>query len=171
MSWAPRRLRARKLLSYVPAVLFTIVAMVSVARAFASARRYSQEVLESTQLLAEGNELRGSIATAQSSVRGFAIAGRDEYLEPYHYAEHELRRKRLEVGTTWTARPVQRAQVMRALDLFFKWRNETAEPLIAARRVPTRETTELLIRGGATLERANQLLSDVIESERHLLQI
>lgn len=169
MSWAPRRLRARKLLSYGPAVLFTIVAVVSVARAFASARRYSQDVLESTQLLSEGNELRGSIATAQSSVRGFAITGRDEYLEPYRYAEHELRRKRLEAGTTWAARPAQRAQVIRALDLFFKWKHQTAEPVIATRA--SAESTTLLVRGGPTLERANQLLGEVIENERNLLQI
>src|SRR5690606_38185020 len=127
-----------------------------------SALRYSEEVLESTQLLVEGNELRGSIASAQSAVRGFAITGREEYLVPYHYADRELQHERVVAGATWAARPMQRAQVARALDLFFQWKDEVAEPAIHARRPSEAETMTLFLRGRPILERAHQLLGEVV---------
>lgn len=169
-SWSPRRLRSRTLLSYVPALVVTLIAAVLVAYAFAVVRRYNDQVLESARIIALGAELRRELSTAQSSVRGFVLTGEEPLLDPYRRAHCEIERHRASLASDWPHRPVQQDLVARAIRLFTRWRYETAEPAIAARRPPETDTTELVARGHPLLEEADRLLQKALQEERTLLQ-
>lgn len=171
MFWTPRRLRARTLLSYLPALLVTIVAAILVSHAFSRAQRYSDQVLASTRFLSIANELRARMATAQSAVRGFAITGDESYLEPYHDAETALRTRFETLNEVWAARPHLQERVTRALRLFFEWRETIAEPVIEARRPPAAETIHLIVRGNPLMDQADRLVAEVVREERELLQV
>ncbi len=167
----PRRLRARTLLSYLPALLVTIVAAILVSHAFARAQRYSEQVLESTRFLSIANEVRARMATAQSGVRGFAITGDESYLEPYRDAEMELRTHFETMSGAWAARPHVQERLGRALSLFFEWRESIAEPVIEARRPPAAETMHLIVRGNPLMDEADHEVAEVTHGERELLRI
>jgi diguanylate cyclase (GGDEF)-like protein len=149
-----------------------MAAAIFVAYTFGVVRRSNEQVLQSTRLIARVSQVRSEISSAQSSVRGFALTGKQSFLDPYRTALYELARWRDSLDGEWSSyRPEQRARVAQALELFFRWRDEIAEPVIEAHRPPTAETTALLVQGSPLLEEANGLLDGVSRRERDLLRV
>jgi CHASE3 domain sensor protein len=111
--------------------------------------------------------LRAEIATAQSSVRGYTLVGRPQFLEPYRHAVPAVRRAIDDVNSAMG--DDNRERIDSVESIFGEWMRRFAEPTIALVRTDRRADAEALARTGngkRRIDRIRVLLADEIAEER-----
>ena len=111
--------------------------------------------------------LRAEIATAQSSVRGYTLVGRPQFLEPYHAAVPAVDSALDDVRSAMS--DDNRERIDSVARTFGEWRRRFAEPTIALVRNDRTEDAEALARTGKgkrRIDRIRLLLADEIAEEQ-----
>jgi CHASE3 domain sensor protein len=130
---------------------------------FAISDRVQEEEDSVTALQA----LRAEIATAESSVRGYALVGNAQFLEPYRLAVPAVDEGFNDVNAA--LEEDERARIATVKSIFGEWRRIFAEPTIALMRQGRSEDAETLAETGRGKRRMDQikvLLADEIAAER-----
>lgn len=127
----------RLLLAYAVPLVVTMAAAVFVYRAFLESTQSARAVLESAKATSAVQRLLTLVVDAETGMRGFLLTGKDQSLAPYHAAIEELGAQREELARLVAHEADQMSRVRHIERLFSSWRNEVAEPSIAARRTST----------------------------------
>lgn len=111
--------------------------------------------------------LRAEIATAQSSVRGYQLVRRRQFLEPYRRAVPAVGRAIDDANSAMS--DDNRERIDSVESIFGEWRREFAEPTIALVRQGRREDAAALARTGEgkrRIDRIRVMLADEIAEEQ-----
>jgi CHASE3 domain sensor protein len=111
--------------------------------------------------------LRAEIATAESSLRGYTLTGRQRFLEPYRLAVPAVRDAVDDVKAAMS--DDNRDRIDSVERLFGEWRQRFAEPTIGFVRNDRRQDAEALAqtgRGKVRIDRIGALLADEIAEEQ-----
>ena len=111
--------------------------------------------------------LRAEIATAQSSVRGYTLVDRPEFLDPYRAAVPAVRDAIEDVNSAMG--DDHRKRIDSVESTFGEWRRHFAEPTIALVRQGRNEDAEALARTGSgkrRIDRIRALLAAEIAEEQ-----
>lgn len=99
--------------------------------------------------------LRAEIATAQSSVRGYTLVDRPEFLNPYRAAVPAVRKAIDDVNSAMG--DDNRERIDSVESIFGEWRRHFAEPTIALVRHGRNEDAEALARTGSGRRRIDRI--------------
>jgi CHASE3 domain sensor protein len=130
-------------------------------------RGLEQQVRTEEESIIGLQSLRAEIVTAQSSVRGYTLVGRERFLVPYRVAVPAARRRIAEVRSSIEAD--ERPRVARIEALFGEWRRRFAEPTIALVRHGRTDAAQELAQTGSgkrRIDRIKVLLADVVAEEQ-----
>src|SRR5687767_12587894 len=111
-------------------------------------------------------ELRGEVLTAQSALRGFQQVDQPRFLRPYRGALPRIERH-LERLRAMLEAP-ERATLTEVAAVFEHWREQFAEPGLAAQRAGREEELDALVRSGQgkrRIDRIKVLLADMSRRE------
>ena len=111
--------------------------------------------------------LRAEIVTAQSSVRGYTLVGRERFLGPYRVAVPAVRRTIADLRSSINGD--EGARVTRIEAIFRDWRRRFAEPTIALVRRGRTDAAEALARTGSgkrRIDRIKVLLARAVAEEQ-----
>lgn len=178
----PRRLRSKTLAVYVPAFVLAVVAAMAVRGAFSKTAEASLRLEHSHEVISRAQHLAAAVAQAQSSMRGFVIAGADDFLTPYAQANQEVAETRAKLLELLRERPAQVARLRRAVDLYLDWQQRAAEPAIVARRQrlllgneapPNLPAPERFVsdgQGKRKIDEFHRILDELVAEEEHVLE-
>jgi two-component system, OmpR family, sensor kinase len=130
-------------------------------------RALEQRVRREAESIIALQALRAEIVTAQSSVRGYTLVGRPQFLEPYRAAVPAVRRLLGDVRSTIERDEIDQIGGLEAI--FDDWRRRFAEPTIALVSQGRSAEAEALARTGSgkrRIDRIKALLRDQIAEEQ-----
>lgn len=127
-------LRSKILLGFLVPIGLAAIAATVVYQVLESSLSTSKRVAQSNQVVATANALTRFILDAETGERGFAITGKDIFLKPYIDAARSIEQTAARLRELVAGNPAQLQRIEDALALFQRWKDEVAEPVIAARR-------------------------------------
>ena len=137
-----------------------LVLILAVATAlFFTGRALENRVRNEAESIIALQELRAEIVTAQSSVRGYQLVGRERFLEPYRLAVPAVRSTLRDVRGTIEADELERVAGVEAV--FGEWLRRFAEPTIALVRQGRYEQAEALARTGSGKRRIDAIKAEL----------
>ena len=86
------------------------------------------------RVIGEGNRILASMVDMETGMRGFLVAGREEFLEPYHGGKKVFEETISQLKMTVSDNPAQVARLVEIEKLKADWLRNAAEPQIAKRR-------------------------------------
>jgi PAS domain S-box-containing protein len=126
-------------------------------------RTTSAAVIATYALLDDSSELTRLVIDQETSMRGFALARDEAFLEPYLLAGGEARRLLASLGARVAADPEQLGRLTRTQAVLDDWETNAAGPIIAAARAGG--DPGAIVRSGA-----GQRRTDVIRAELRAFQ-
>jgi signal transduction histidine kinase len=167
---ADNRLRTL-LLRAVTAQTTALVLILAVATGLLiTGRALEHRVRQEAESIRALQELRAEIVTAQSSVRGYTLVGREQFLEPYRLAVPAVSRTLADARSA--VEQDELGRVARVEAVFGEWRRRFAEPTIAFVRAGRVEAAEALARTGSGKRRIDgikaELAALVAQEEREI---
>jgi two-component system OmpR family sensor kinase len=134
-------------------------------------RGLERQVRDEEDTIIRLQALRADIVTAQSSVRGYTLVGRERFLGPYRAAvpaaRHRIARLRA------TIEPDERDSVASIEAVFGEWRRSFAAPTIRLVRQGRGDAAEALARTGQgkrRIDRIKRVLVDLVAEERREIE-
>lgn len=129
--WRCIPLRAQLMIGFIVPVILISISSLVVYRGLNETEAKSTLVEQSLMSIALQNMLLNAVLEAETGERGFVITGKSEFLQPYHQAlgnftDAATRLKNL--------RPDEVAEIAQIEDLFNRWLNEVAKPVISRRQ-------------------------------------
>ena len=126
---------------------------------FFTGRALEHRVRSEAESILALQELRAEIVTAQSSVRGYTLVGRERFLEPYRLAVPAVRTTLRDVRATVEADELERVAGIEAV--FGEWLRRFAEPTIALVRDGRVAQAEALARTGSGKRRIDRVKAEL----------
>jgi signal transduction histidine kinase len=159
------------LLRAVAAQTIALVLILAVATGLLfTGRALEHRVRREAESIRALQELRAEIITAQSSVRGYTLVGREQFLDPYRLAVPAVSRTLAHAGEL--VEQDERDRVASVAAVFAEWRRRFAEPTIALVRQGRIEAAEALARTGSGKRRIDSIKAEltalVAEEEREI---
>lgn len=128
------RLRTKLLTGFaIPVVAIAIIAVV-VFNSMASLLRANHLVDNTHKVIGEGKEILSSMVDMETGMRGFLIAGKDEFLEPYFAGQEVFTKTISELKKVVNDNPRQVARLKQIEKIKENWISQAAEPQIEMRR-------------------------------------
>lgn len=127
-------LKNKLLGGFLVPVIAIIIIVIIVYTSVNSLLRANFWVNHTHEVIAEGEQLLASMVNMETGMRGFLIAGKDEFLEPYVAGNKVFKRSVNDLKQTVSDNPRQVARLTTIEKLKDKWINDAAEPQIAIRR-------------------------------------
>nr|WP_245231196.1 CHASE3 domain-containing protein [Zongyanglinia huanghaiensis] len=91
--------------------------------------------VEHTQkVLGQSNAIVASAVDMETGLRGYLLAGREEFLEPYNAGQDSAYQALAELAVTVSDNPPQVDRLNEAADVLKEWQVNVADPMIALRR-------------------------------------
>ncbi|MCH7690139.1 MAG: CHASE3 domain-containing protein [candidate division Zixibacteria bacterium] len=91
-------------------------------------------VIHTYEVIADANELLSHAVDMETGMRGFLLAGKDEFLDPYNQGGKKFFESSAKLKETVNDNPAQ-VQLLREIETTISdWRAEIVEPIIALRR-------------------------------------
>ena len=126
-------LRTIVLFGLVAMIVLTAVGAAVIYRAIAVTGQASEQITRTTEIRAAGERLVELIGDAQSGERGFLLTGNERFLDPYTDALTAVPQTETQLYALLDDRgQIERVRAVEAL--FTRWRDQVAQPEIAARR-------------------------------------
>lgn len=108
--------------------------LVSVDQANKTLADSSAWVEHTYRVLGQASQILGSVVDIETGMRGFLLAGDDEFLEPYIGGQEFFKKAIAELQQTVSDNPPQVARLQQAESLISDWIRTVTEPAIALRR-------------------------------------
>ncbi|MCH8804894.1 MAG: CHASE3 domain-containing protein, partial [Planctomycetes bacterium] len=110
------------------------VAAVSVADSIKTIGETTKWVDHTHEVIAEANAILASAVDMETGMRGYLLAGRDEFLDPYTHGQKEFAEKVAALQKTVDDNPAQVQLLGQARATINEWQEKVTEPTIALRR-------------------------------------
>lgn len=168
-------LRTKLLSGFAIPVAAIIIIAIVVYSSVNSLLRANYWVDHTHKVIGEGNALLGSMVDMETGMRGFLIAGKEEFLNPYIAGKQVFSKTITELKQTVSDNPRQVTRLENIEKLKDKWIVEAAEPQIKLRREVTdgeaaaKQFKELSARTVGK-EKFDALRATLTEVDRSLLQ-
>ncbi len=141
-----------------------------------SITRTNERVEHTHEVLSDAANIVGSAVDMETGMRGFLLAGKDEFLEPYRNGEKATYEGIAELQNEVSDNPKQVARLDEVRTVLKEWQANDAEPLIEFRRGigESRSMNDLaeLVgegRGKQYFDKFRQLMADFAAEERALM--
>lgn len=169
----------RKILAgiYLPVVLLVVLSAIS----FVSVRSIteSSDWVEHTQeAISSSEHILVSAVNMETGLRGFLLAGKDEFLEPFEAGSTEAFKSINDLKIKVSDNPKQVERLGKIEDLLSRWKSEIAEPEIRLRREVTnslgmQEIVEIVqeARGKALFDQMRSHIAAFQNEELQLMEI
>lgn len=169
----------RKILAgiYLPVVLLVVLSAIS----FVSVRSIteSSDWVEHTQeAISSSEHILVSAVNMETGLRGFLLAGKDEFLEPFEAGSTEAFKSINDLKIKVSDNPKQVERLGKIEDLLSRWKSEIAEPEIRLRREVTnslgmQEIVEIVqeARGKALFDQMRSHIAAFQNEELRLMEI
>jgi methyl-accepting chemotaxis protein len=108
---------------------------------FAQTEQSAKWVDHTTHVLEAADSIVSAAVNMETGMRGFTIAGEDEFLEPYIAGQESFAEQMSSLQTTVSDNPPQVARLKEAETVLNDWQIKVAEAQIAARRTVGTSTT------------------------------
>lgn len=134
---------------------------------------HTHEVIES------GEAIMASMIDMETGMRGFLVAGKDQFLEPYEAGQEIFDRTITELKKTVDDNPAQVSRLEKIESLEKEWQRDAAEPQIEARRAVTSGAATMddvvaIIqqgRGKASMDAIRAKMAEFIGEEKKLIVV
>ena len=165
-------------ISYGMAPLILLVAVMGVIGLFSlwNIQRTSTWVNHTFVVLQEAEQIVGSAVDMETGMRGYLLAGKEEFLEPYASGEADTYKRIAELKKTVSDNPRQVARLGRIEQVLRDWQSNETEKQIQMRRdigdAPTMNDISKLVgeaRGKTYFDRFRKQVALFIEREEKLL--
>ncbi len=140
--------------------------------------RQTTEWVEHTyEVIAQANSIVASAVDMETGMRGFLLAGQEEFLAPYYEGQKQFREKTAALQKTVDDNPAQ-VQILKEIqDSIDEWQKNAAEPAIALRKkigaAKTMDDMADLIgeaKGKAYFDKFRQVMADFSNEEAALMK-
>ena len=134
----------KKVLSGItaPLALMIVLAVVVVVN-LASLQKTSGWVEHTYKVVAQAEEIVASAVDMETGMRGFMLAGKEEFLEPYRSGEERVYRLLADLQRTVDDNPVQVKRLGEVEQILRDWQQNITEPMIRMRREVGNGTTTM----------------------------
>ena len=129
--WRHTPLRAQLLIGAALPLVLILLSSWAVYQSLETALEESADVQRSIRTIALRQDTLNAVLAAETSERGYVITGKLEFLEPYHQAQAQFSAS---TGNWLALSPDSQATVDRVDELFQRWLETVARPIIAARQ-------------------------------------
>lgn len=116
-----------------PLVLLVILAAIVILN-LNSILSTNKQVTHTYDVLGEANAIIASAVDMETGMRGFMLAGKEEFLDPYKNGERAVYSSIQQLQQTVNDNPPQMARLQRIADTLKEWQQNVTEPAIALRR-------------------------------------
>ncbi len=170
-------IRQKLLLSFGAVLLIFVVTTATVYSQVRFLLDNSHWTQHTYKVVSHVENLLLSLVNMETGLRGYLLAGEEQFLEPYRSGEAEFKKHFDEVTTLTTDNPAQQTR-LRSLETEFRdWQKNITEPEIELRRKVNRGTepfdaiTEVVREGKAKvyMDRMRRLLEETESNEHALL--
>lgn len=178
--WSLAQLRTRpKILlgSALPLVLLVALGLLATS-SIRNIIHTSGWVNHTYNVIGSASDIVASAVDMETGMRGFLLAGKDEFLEPYNNGEAAAYAGIAELQQTVSDNPGQVARLGDVEAVLREWQREITEPMIALRReVGTTATMDDIAaivgeaRGKQYFDRFRGLMADFIAEEEALMEV
>jgi signal transduction histidine kinase len=130
-----------------------------------------EDVARTHEIMGEIRDIRLVASRANSSVRGYIITGKDEFLDPFREELQEMERQVREVRTLTAAKPEQKER-LETIEKLIAEQVAYSTNLIAIRREKGFEAAERVVSTGEGKKRVNlilEIVEQMLDHERGLL--
>ena len=134
MSFSNLRTKTKILIGACPPLV--LMAALGIATIFMlnSIMTTNRWVNHTAHVLAEASEIVGSAVNMETGMRGFLLAGQDQFLEPYQAGEEAVFSGIAALQETVSDNPAQVARLAEAEEILREWQANAVEPAIDLRR-------------------------------------
>lgn len=173
MNWSANIKTRTKILMAIglPLVLMIGLGIVSLG-SLATYKQTADKVKDSYEVLLVAEEVIASAVDMEASMRGYLLAGREEFLEPYTRGSSQTYEKIDQLKLLVAASPGQTARLGEAVAILRDWQNSVTTPTIELRRqigdAETMNDVARIIReakGRVYFDKFRKMISDFIELE------
>lgn len=159
-------------------LLIILLLVLSTWRGFGQVERSVRLNIHTYDVIIESGDLLASLINIETGARGFAITGRDQFLEPLQAGEKDFREHMAHVRQLTRDNPAQQRRFAELQALHDQWLSEDINGYIELRRqvsASTRDFDALVERvsaGGAKvkMDAMRRILSEIQAEERALLE-
>jgi len=116
-----------------PLVLLAILATIVIVN-LSSILAANKQVEHTYNVLAASSTIVANAVDMETGMRGFLLAGKEEFLEPYNNGEGALYKNIAKLQQTVSDNPPQVARLKEVADTLKAWQADVTEPMIALRR-------------------------------------
>jgi len=128
------KLRTKLMMGFAVPVVAIIIMGIVVVSSVSQMLTANKWVNHTHAVIGDGKAVLGSMVDMETGMRGFLVAGKDEFLEPYHSGHKQFNDTITELKQTVSDNPTQVARLDEIELLASKWMSEAAEPQIQIRR-------------------------------------
>ena len=159
-------------------LLIILLLVLSTWRGFGQVERSVRLNIHTYDVIIESGDLLASLINIETGARGFAITGRDQFLEPLQAGEKDFREHMAHVRQLTRDNPAQQRRFAELQALHDQWLSEDINGYIELRRqvsASTRDFDALVERisaGGAKvkMDAMRRILTEIQAEERALLE-
>ncbi len=117
----------------IPLILFMVIA-ITVFLSLGSLLRTSGWVNHTYQAIDLGKSVTSSLVNMETGLRGFLVAGKEEFLEPYHIGKENFAKRANTIKQKVSDNPSQVKRIETVENLHAQWQTLHVEPAMAYRR-------------------------------------
>ena len=162
---------------FIPLVMLAVLGTVSVY-AISSIVATNKWVDHTNKVLGEAADLIGAAVDMETGMRGYLLAGKEEFLTPYRDGGRTADQTIAELRRTVADNPVQVERLDQARKILEQWRANVAEPTIGLRREigDARTMNDMAAqigqaRGKKYFDKFRRQIHTFVERERILLMV
>ena len=134
MKWSSVKTKPKILLGMsIPLLLMVALGGIS----YVSISRISHTTMwvnHTHEVLAKATSILSSAVNMETGMRGYLLAGKEEFLEPYNQGETQIFSQISDLKQTVSDNPAQVARLGQIEEIVREWQEQVTEPLIALRR-------------------------------------
>ncbi len=129
------------------------------------------------QVLEETDNVLTSLINIETGLRGFLVAGKDEFLEPLNVGKKEFATAHAAVKKLTADNSTQQARLDRIVDAYQAWMKDSVEPSIKTRRAMGNnfsqygEVIAAVGSGKTQMDIMRKILAEIDQAERDLLSV
>ncbi|MGX1498729.1 methyl-accepting chemotaxis protein [Roseibium aggregatum] len=178
MNWASIRTKPKILIGMsVPLILMTILGFVSL-NSIGKITQTSAWVNHTYVVLGKADEIVASAVNMETGMRGFLLAGKEEFLDPYKKGEVDVYERIKDLQNTVSDNPGQVKRLGEVEAVLKDWQSNVTRPMIALRKEvgETKSMDDVVnlvgeARGKKYFDKFRQLMADFSADERSLMDV
>lgn len=159
-------------------LLILLVLLVNVGQSFSRVKSTVSMTDHTYQVMLESEHLLASLINMETGMRGFLIAGTEQFLEPMNLGEAQFAQALGRIAKLTEDNPQQQDRIHKLSALKERWISENVKPLIELRRQVSNDAQRmenLVTRVAQANDKAQMdgmraILKDIGDEERKLLQ-